>query len=210
MATDGSISIMVDANTGGVRNATVDFTPTGGSGPVVTTSFNISQAADPTARTVRLSPGSLFGVVAAGATHMVSVTLGGDATGFSVPASGMTGAPPSWVTMPTTGMAGSISIMVAENTGAARRATLTFTADRRDDGYSDSYYLCHKSGGFYESDRNANPGLLCLALRLLVSTTMVTDSSMEAMLRAIPFLRQECQVRPPSWVTGIPATGMAE
>ena len=73
-----------------------------------------------------LAPTSMSDIAAAGETRMVTVTLGGDATGFSVPASG-TGAPPSWVTMPATGMAGSISITIMPNTGGARRATVTFT-----------------------------------------------------------------------------------
>ena len=128
MATDGNISIMVGPNPGILREVTITFTPTGGmTGRVVPTTFLIKQL-EAISRTIRLTPTSLSSIPAAGSTTVVNVALGGGATGFSVPASGMTGAPPSWVTgIPTTSMASSLSIMVAENTGAAREATIVFT-----------------------------------------------------------------------------------
>ena len=124
---DLEITIMANATTS-VRSATIIFTPTGGGGTATTTSFTISQLGTaPANRTLTLAPTSLSDIAAVGATQAVTVTLGGDATGYSVPASG-TGSVPSWVTgIPTTGLAGSLSIMVQANTGTARMATVTFT-----------------------------------------------------------------------------------
>ena len=124
----GTLSVVLTQNTAGPRNTTIIFTPTGGmTGTVVPTNFVISQVA-PTNRSVILNPTALGGVAAAGETRMVSVTLAGDATGYSIPASGMPDGPPSWVTgIATTGAAGTLSVVVGENTGEARSTTITFT-----------------------------------------------------------------------------------
>ena len=204
--TDGSISIMVDANTGGVRAAQVTFTPTGGTGGAEAVLFLITQAAAPVNRTVTLAPTGIANVAAAGSTTMVVLTLGGDATGYSVPASG-TGAPPSWVTgIPATGMASTLSVVVMPNTGVARSATIVFTPTGGMTGtVTPTNFVINQLAPTPRTVDLTPTSLSGIAATGSTEMVMVALGG-DATGYSVPASGTGSV---PSWVTGIAATGMA-
>ena len=205
MPTDGNISIRIEANTGAARRASISFTATGGTmGVARTTVFAIDQLA-PTPQTVDLTPTSLSGIAATGSTEMVMVALGGDATGYSVPASG-TGSVPSWVTgIAATGMAGALSVVVMPNTGAARMATIVFTPTGGSVGIVTPTNFVISQAAPPRTVTLAPTGLTDVVAA--GSTTMVALTlGGDATGYSVPASGMGA---PPSWVTGIAATGMA-
>ena len=123
-----NLRITLGANTGtSARSAMVVFTSTGGMGTSVTTTLTINQLGDvATGPRVTLNPDRLDAVVATGATETVRVTLGGGATGYSVPMMGV-GAAASWVTVPAMATGGNVRITIEANPSRrVRRDTVSF------------------------------------------------------------------------------------
>ena len=87
---DGLIEVTIAENTGAMeRKDTVYFAPTGGSGTALEDTLYITQLGTVVAGpSLTLSPDELADVSAAGVMRKVKVTFVGDATGFTVPASG--------------------------------------------------------------------------------------------------------------------------
>ena len=128
MATNGAVAITLRANTSRrVRRDRITFTPTGAMGEAMPATLMISQlGAVPMGSSVTIDPIRLEDIPASGGRRTVSVTLGGGATGYSVPSSGI-GAPASWVTLPATGMGGNLTLTLSANTmPAVRKDTVYF------------------------------------------------------------------------------------
>ena len=122
------LAITVLANTDAMdRSSMIVFTPTGGAGTAIPTTLTLTQLGTAPRQSIVFDPVTPADVVAAGATVTLTVTFGGGATGFSVPASGE-GAPASWLTVPpAVTMAGGqnqLAITVLANTDAMDRSSM--------------------------------------------------------------------------------------
>ena len=121
---DGNLVIAVTANTRTTqRSDEIVFTPTGGSGTATPTTLTITQqgTSSPSSQTITFTPSTPPAVSAAGGNVTVGVMLGGDATGFTIPSSGM-GTPASWLTVPATLTNGTLVIAVTANMSTSPRS----------------------------------------------------------------------------------------
>ena len=120
MATEGRLMVTIEENmTFSAREGMVIFEPTGGEGETLSDTLFVNQEAPP--QTITLTTLELNNVSWEGETRMLNVALGGGATGFTATAAD------DWVRVPSTGMAGALTITLAENmTTSVRRSAVTF------------------------------------------------------------------------------------
>ena len=120
---NGTVQITIAANTGAERMATITFTTTGGTGTAATATLTITQdAVIPPSISLNKTDET---VAATAGTLEVIVTLGGTSvTGWTVTSVDNNGIIPN---LPDPAAGNTVIITIAENMGAERMATLTFT-----------------------------------------------------------------------------------
>ena len=127
-AEDFSLTLTINPNAAGARNATLVFNTSGGAG-AVSASVPVSQ--DAATSTLTPTPTSLADLDAAGGNQSLSLRTGGGATSWSLDASSV----PSWMTvMPSSGTIAtvgtaedfSLTLTINPNAAGARNATLVF------------------------------------------------------------------------------------